>query len=184
MARSHSDLTLENILLGLLQDQPQHGYALYKRVQESPELSRIWQVKRSKLYYLLEKLEEKDLLSSSLKASSSHPDRKIYHLTERGRREFETWMKTPVKSGRHMRIAFLSRLLFALEAGETQALTLIQRQFTRCQAWLDNLETQLSELEDPDFFSCQIFKFRMGQVQAMLNWLEDCKKGFAAEKNK
>lgn len=82
-----------------------------------------------------------------------------------------------------MRIAFLSRLFFALEAGESQALTLIEGQFTRCQAWLDSLETQLSELEDPDFFTCQIFKFRMGQVQAMLNWLEDCKKGFAAEKN-
>jgi DNA-binding PadR family transcriptional regulator len=177
MSSEHNELTLEYILLGLLQGQPLHGYALYRKIKENHELSRIWQVKRSKMYYLLEKLEEKGLLDSELVQSPSHPDRKMYRVTNQGQREYRSWMEAPVESGRHMRIAFLSRLFFALREGEDQALALIEKQLTRCQSWLESLENQLGALQDPDFITRQIFRFRIGQIQAMLDWLRACQEG-------
>lgn len=174
MTRTMSELTLENILLGLLREQPRHGYALFKRVESSPELSRIWHIKRSKLYYLLERLEEKGYLSSHLERVPSQPDRKMYTITEEGEQAFEAWVRSPVKSGRHMRIAFLSRLYFALEEGESLALELVADQTQRCRSWKENLEEQLRGMETSDFITQQIFHFRIGQVEAMLDWLREC----------
>ena len=62
MAKKSSAHTLEYILLGLIREQPDHGYALFERLRNTKELSLIWQVKRSKLYYLLDKLESEDLI--------------------------------------------------------------------------------------------------------------------------
>lgn len=175
MPHATSDLTLENILLGLIGDQPQHGYALFQRIQGSQDLSRIWHVKRSKLYYLLEQLEDKGYLSSRMERTPSYPDRKIYHLTEAGKSEFRDWVNSPVESGRHMRIAFLSRLYFALQSGKGEALDLIGKQEARCQTWKESLQDELGSLSSPDFLARQVYQFRIGQVEAMLRWLESCK---------
>ncbi|MFO8035596.1 MAG: PadR family transcriptional regulator [Anaerolineales bacterium] len=183
MNGEHNELTLEYILLGLLQGQPLHGYALYRKLRQEQELSRIWQVKRSKMYYLLEKLEEKNLLTSEFVHNPSRPDRKMYRVTEKGQREYRSWMKSPVESGRHMRIAFLSRLFFAVREGEDRALALVDKQISLCRSWKESLESQLGDLQDPDFITRQIFHFRIGQVQAMLDWLRSCQEGIVTRQN-
>lgn len=169
-----SQLTLEYILLGLLRAQPRHGYALYKKVQSTPELSLIWHIKRSKLYYLLERLENEELLTVQVSSQGSYPDRKIYRLTEQGEREFQKWVHTPVQSGRHVRVEFLSKLFFVLQESHPAAVELIRAQQGTCRSWVDSLEKQLVEQEDADFISRQVFAFRIGQIEAMIDWLENC----------
>ncbi len=175
MAGKHPSNTLEFILLGLLLDGPDHGYALYEKVQGTPELSLIWQVKRSKLYYLLDKLAGEGLLSSSRRAQEGYPDRKIYQLTGKGVQAFEKWLTSPVLSSRYVRIAFLSKLYFALQREADQALRLIDAQQVICQDWLTNLEKEHDQVEEDDFISRQVYLFRIGQISAMLSWLENCR---------
>lgn len=175
MADTHPSITLEYILLGLLKDSPDHGYALYEKVQGAPELSLIWQVKRSKLYYLLDKLAGEGLLSSSMRAQEGYPDRKIYQLTREGVQAFEKWLTSPVLSSRYVRIAFLSKLYFALQRENDQALELIDAQRRICQGWLTSLEEEHDQVEEDDFISRQVYLFRIGQISAMLSWLENCR---------
>ena len=174
MADKHPSLTLEYILLGLLKDNPDHGYALFEKVQDTPELSLIWQVKRSKLYYLLDKLAGEGLLSSSVLTQEDYPDRKIFQLTEEGRAAFEEWLTSPVLSSRYVRIAFLSKLYFALQRGGREALRLIEAQREICQGWLKNLESEQDQVEESDFISRQVYLFRIGQIKATISWLENC----------
>ena len=174
MADKHPSITLEYILLGLLKDSPDHGYALYEQAQGTPELSLIWQVKRSKLYYLLDKLAG-DVLSSSIsRVLEGYPDRKIYQLTREGVQAFEKWLAAPVLSSRYVRIAFLSKLYFALQRENDQALELIDAQRKICQDWLTTLEEEHDQVEEDDFISRQVYLFRIGQISAMLSWLENC----------
>lgn len=174
MADKNEDLTLEYILLGLLREEPRHGYALFQALSENPALSRIWHVKRSKVYYLLDSLTERDLILFRVEHHTDQPDRKVFQVTDRGRDEFLSWMVSPVASGRHVRIGFLSRLHFALREGEDYALQLIEKQKARCQSWKTNLADQLTELAAVDFITQQTFRFRIGQVDAMLKWLQEC----------
>lgn len=175
MAEKHPSITLEYILLGLLSDSPDHGYALFERVKNTPELSLIWQVKRSKLYYLLDKLAGEGLLSSSLLSQEDYPDRKIYRLTPKGRREFQEWLLSPVLSSRYVRIAFLSKLYFALKQNGEDALDLIDSQLQICREWLESLESEQEQVVEDDFISRQVYQFRIGQISAMLAWLENCR---------
>lgn len=180
MSDGKADLTLEYILLGLLREEPLHGYALFQRLREDPALSRIWHVKRSKVYYLLDTLAERGLISYRVEHHAHQPDRKVFRLTDSGKKEFFSWMISPVESGRHIRIALLSRLFFAIREGKEHALQLIDDQISRCRSWKLSLEDQLKELSPDDFITEQTFRFRIGQVDAMLSWLTSCREGVAS----
>lgn len=175
MAKKSSAHTLEYILLGLIKEQPAHGYALYDRLRNTSELSLIWQVKRSKLYYLLDKLETEGLLSVSVSSQGPYPDRKVYQLTSRGKKTLESWMNSPVMSSRYIRLAFLSKIYFLLKENGEGTAELIDQQVKICQGWLQNLQRQQQSLELDDFINSQVFLFRIGQINAMLEWLGNCR---------
>jgi len=173
MAKKSSAHTLEYILLGLIREEPAHGYALYEKLRSTAELSLIWQVKRSKLYYLLDKLETDDLLISSITSQDPYPDRKVFQITERGNDLLKKWMYSPVMSSRYVRLAFLSKLFFVIREDHELAKDLVTNQVEVCQSWLDNLERQHKNLEKTEFINSQVFLFRIGQIKAMLDWLNN-----------
>lgn len=174
MAKKLSPITLEFILLGLIKDEPAHGYALFERLHSSPELSLIWQVKRSKLYYLLDKLERDGFLASSPQKEGSFPERNVYRITEPGDRALAEWLSTPVLSSRYIRLAFLSKLYFAARTSREEVQELISLQKQVCLGWLDSLEAQRRQLDRNQYLTSQIYLFRIGQIQAMLAWLDSC----------
>ena len=175
MTKKSSAHTLEYILLGLIREQPNHGYALFERLKNTKELSLIWQTKRSKLYYLLDKLESDGLLTSSVRSEGPYPDRNVYQITRPGEELLETWIHAPVRSSRYVRLAFLSKLYFALGEGRTSAEDLIEAQMNVCHSWMKSLEGQYKDLAGDEFISSQVYQFRLGQIKAMLNWLKNCR---------
>ncbi|NOQ39006.1 MAG: hypothetical protein GQ562_01695 [Anaerolineales bacterium] len=84
-------------------------------------------------------------------------------------------MNSPVMSSRYIRLAFLSKLYFLLREKEGGAVELIDQQIKICQSWLQNLQRQHQSLEMDDFINSQVFLFRIGQIKAMLEWLENCR---------
>ncbi len=176
MAKKSSAHTLEYILLGLVREEPGHGYALFERLKNSKALSLIWQVKRSKLYYLLDKSEKEGYLNSFTSSQGPYPDRKVYRITELGRSVLEEWLHTPVRSSRFVRLAFLSKLYFLVEEENESARELIDQQIEICNSWLKNLEKQSQNVDPGEFISTQTFAFRVGQIKAMISWLENCQK--------
>jgi DNA-binding PadR family transcriptional regulator len=181
MVKKSSAFTLEYILLGMIHEQPAHGYALFEQLKDTPELSLIWHVKRSKLYYLLEKLETDGFIQSSLESDGPYPDRKVYHLTSQGMEALQKWIYSPVPSSRYVRLAFLSKLYFVLQEGREKAVDLLNRQMEICQGWVNSLQKQHQALAENDFISSQVYLFRIGQIKAMLKWLENCQENLPEE---
>jgi DNA-binding PadR family transcriptional regulator len=175
MAKKSSAHTLEYILLGLIREEPSHGYALFERLTNTQALSLIWQVKRSKLYYLLDKSENEGYLDAVTSSQGPYPDRKVYQITELGLEALEDWLHTPVRSSRFIRLAFLSKLYFLIQEDNQAAASLIEAQLEICHTWLRNLQKQSQPINPSDFISRQVFSFRMGQIKAMIDWLEDCR---------
>ena len=171
MPKKSSAHTLEYILLGLLRDEPSHGYALYESLRNNHELSLIWQVKRSKLYYLLDKSEGEGYLRSTTADAGPYPERKVFQITPLGRRVFDEWLHTPVRSSRYVRLAFLSKLYFLTQIDRDGASDLIGKQIAICQEWLENLESQFAESKNEGYLNARIYQFRIGQIKAMIDWL-------------
>ncbi len=172
--RPSAPLALEYVLLGLLDRQPMHGYDLYKEILTRPEIALVWSIKQSQLYALLDKLEERGLLASALIPGEAHPDRKEFRPTSEGRKAFRYWMQSPVHHGRDMRQEFLARLYFAVQNGEGYTSELLSQQRQVCLSWKGRLERQFMAFEGQNQFARLIFSYRLGQIDAMLDWLETC----------
>lgn len=175
MPRSASPLSLEFILLGLLQQQPMHGYDLHKTLQTLDGLNTIWLVKLSQLYALLEKLENEGLLNSDLMTGSGLPVRKLFSITPQGGKAFDAWLLEPVSHPRELRQAFLAKLYFARLKGASAARELIAQQKTACQTWLEGLADQLAQTSTQSY-AAVVLNFRITQIDASLKWLTDMEK--------
>ena len=174
MPRKSTPLTLEFVLLGLVNESPAHGYDLHKKLAGLEGLSLIWHVKQSRLYALLDKLESLGLLVSRQVSGGSLPVKKEYYITEPGRQRFASWMSSPVERSRDIRQEFLARLYFAQKAGIETAEGLLQRQKELCLVWLQSITSRFDELDESNNFEQVVFQYRIAQIEAVLNWLDYC----------
>jgi len=164
--------TIGYALLGFLRQRPLHGYAIHQQLSDPVGLGQVWQLKLSQLYALLGKLEEVDYVTTEVEMQTSRPPRKLFHLTAAGEEAFAMWVRGSVTHGRHLRLEFLVKLYFARQEGTTVALQLLANQRAQCQLWLSAEQAKVEESAGE--YGRLVHRFRLGQIQAMLAWLDDC----------
>jgi PadR family transcriptional regulator, regulatory protein AphA len=172
--RLSSALTLEHVLLALLDRKPLHGYEIYQELCEMKGISLFWNIKQALLYAKLDKLEEEGFLKPELVHwGGSHP-RKYFHLTKLGRATLRRWISTPVHRTRDFRQEFLAKIIVARRYGKPKALELIHIQEEACQTWLEQLVPKVipSTLEMVD--EALVYSFRASQIKGILQWLKEC----------
>lgn len=169
-----SPLTTELALLGFLRQQPMHGYEIHRRLSASKGIGLVWRVKQNQLYALLAKMERKHYVITKLEPQGSRPPRKVFHLTDTGREVFLAWVQSPVKRGHELRLDFMSKLYFAQREGQEVTKQLIEQQRNLCQRWLSKQRSQAEALKGHKPYDWLVHQFRVGQIEAMLNWLDIC----------
>jgi len=177
---NRSPLTVEYALLGLLYQHPRHGYEIYQELLAEDGLSLVWRVKQSQLYALFAKLEQQEYIIATLEPQDARPPRKILQLTPAGQKTFLGWLRSPVSQGRRMRQEFMAKLYFARRLEPDAAPLLIDRQREVCQTWLAALRANADDLSTERPFEWLVHQFRIGQVEAMVNWLDVCEHSPAA----
>lgn len=173
---SQQRLPLEQALLGLLSQRPMHGYDLHRHAKE--ELGHIWHMGISNVYGALKQLEKADCVESTLTPQDNRPPRKVYRITRSGRKSFRDWVKQPVPNIRRLRVEFLAKLYFLHALGLKGAEKLITGQEAICRERITQIEQDLAEC-DPEDFDRLVFDFRCRQIEAILDWLEACRKDLA-----
>ena len=140
----------EYAVLGLLVEQPRHGYALSRQFAPSAELRQVVRLEMSQLYATLKKLETLGMISAGDPASApEHPSaprddapdgdasehaatharaRRVYHVTDAGRATFEAWLAQPVERPRDLRLMLLLKLFFLLRRSPQDVAALLTRQ--------------------------------------------------------
>jgi DNA-binding PadR family transcriptional regulator len=161
-----SPLSVELALLGFVRCEPHHGYDIYRRLTETPELRLIWRVKQSRLYALLSRLEEEGLLRATLEPQDRRPSRKVYSLTPAGESAFRRWLAQPVQLPREMRLEFMLKLYFAGQEPEATAL-LVRRQQEVCARWLATQESD----DSTQPYVRAVRRYRRGHIEAIGDWL-------------
>ncbi len=166
-------LTLEHALLGFLAQRSMHAYEMYQTLNEAHALGLVWRLKQSQLYALLARLEEAGYVTTVTEPQGTRPPRKILHLSPGGHAAFDRWLRTPVAHGREFRQEFLAKLYFAQDSGADTIAVLVEQQRHACQAWLADLEASAATAE-PRSYDWLVLQFRIGQVQAIMGWLDTC----------
>jgi PadR family transcriptional regulator AphA len=170
------ELSPEWVLLGLLTRKPMHGYELHQSFAPPSPLAQIWYLGISQMYKLLRELEEQGHVEVSVEPQEARPDRKVYHVTASGRQAFLDWLQTPVDGIRLIRVEFLGKLYLARALGPDMVEQVIGRQAQACQASLRDLE----ELMPAQGFEDLVLRFRAGQIEAALQWLDHCRNALLA----
>lgn len=173
MPSQKQPLTIELALLGFVRQRPMHPYELFQQVQARDGLGCIWRIKQSHLYAMLDRLEVEGYLYHQLELQASRPPRKIFSLTTPGEAVFAEWLTTPVTHGRDIRLEFLAKYYFAQREGPVVAAQLLARQIDGCRGWLAEYEAKSKGLP-ADSFERVVLQYRIGQLQAVLIWLEKC----------
>lgn len=118
-------------LLGLLAEQPRHGFALTKLLAPRGEVGQLWSVPISVVYRSLTGLEQAGLVrETSIEASDLGPQRTVYAITDVGGRTLEAWLGEPVSHVRDVRSELMLKLLL-LERSNRSHHSLLEAQGER-----------------------------------------------------
>lgn len=181
----------EYAVLGLLTEESRHGYALARLFAAGTELRQVVRLEMSQLYATLKKLEALGLISAqppaavgtaSPAAGESHRERRVYRVTDEGRRQFDAWARAPVERPREVRLMFLVKIFFALRQSPETALALLAAQDAVLAAFHAQLEAQLAARlagapRAPGAvaprFAVLVLRSRLRQTEAAQAWLAD-----------
>ncbi|HET7173520.1 MAG TPA: helix-turn-helix transcriptional regulator [Nocardioidaceae bacterium] len=140
MARGRVELSPgEWAVLGVVSEQPTHGFAVAQLLADTGELGQVWSVQRPMVYEALKKLLALGLLrEQGTERTGVGPARTIVAATPRGRRALRGWLVAPVDHVRDVRSMLLLKLALLARAGG-DPLPLLGAQEARLRPQLESL---------------------------------------------
>lgn len=104
-------MSIKHAILGLLADKPLHGYELKAAYEE--QLVAGSSLNYGQVYTTLERLTRDGLVGHELVSQTERPDKKVYALTDEGRKQLKEWMSTPSVVDLDLRNETFLKLIFA-----------------------------------------------------------------------
>jgi DNA-binding PadR family transcriptional regulator len=167
-----SALEPEYLILGLLLQQPGHGYDLHLRLQA--EFRSLWRIPQNQLYSTLKRLETRGDILGEERDSSAGPKRRHYKVTRRGRARFRRWLERPTPmSVRALRVAFLTRLTLALADDQELAARIFEAQRKALQGGVAQLKQMTADSARAGTLTGLSLDLRVRQLETTLAWLEN-----------
>src|SRR6266540_2720405 len=179
-SRVESPEPLRYDFLALLASGPAHGYQL-KRRHDALFASGWGPINIGQIYVTLGRLERDGLVTHRTVQQAGRSDRKVYELTELGRKALETWLGEPPdvplpKSDLLLKLVSAS-LVGAPDAPDAQAVVGAHRQ--RCLQALRDLDGAVADAA-PGSVAALLAQGTGLHLQAELRWLDLCDELFRA----
>jgi DNA-binding PadR family transcriptional regulator len=186
---SQSEMAAEHALLGLLAANEHgagHGYDLARRFEDGQPLGNVIRLEPGMVYHHLKKLERLGWVTTRHELATGRAARRVFVLTESGRRELTRWLTEPVAHTREIRLEFLVKLYFALDHDRQLAARLVAEQREMCARLVESLARQAAEDRgsgdvEARRFADLVLDMRLAQTQAALAWLDRVERDALAE---
>ena len=155
--------------LGLLCEEPRHGWAIARELAPAGEIGRVYSCTRPLVYRALGQLREAGLVEErGTAASDEGPARTTLAATHRGRASFRKWRDSPVEHVRYLRSELMLKLLFH-DREPTDPAPLLREQ----AAVLIRGELALErQLRASSAFDRTLVLWRLSVVRAALSFVE------------
>jgi DNA-binding PadR family transcriptional regulator len=164
----------EIAVLGLVAEKPRYGYELNKAIKEKG--IHYWtEIGFSSIYFVLTRLEEKELVESRIESQDSVPSRKVYSVTKKGKKELK---------GSIMQILSHPKRRFSdVDLGMSNLMYLNREEALSCfKSYLGQLTGEESELkdfwqtlggEDLPFYMTALFTRPLMHRQVEIEWVKE-----------
>jgi DNA-binding PadR family transcriptional regulator len=156
-------------VLGLLSEEPAHGWALAAALAPDGEIGAVWSLSKPLVYRALELLRQQGLVEEAGPASSTRgPSRTLFRPTRKGRTALARWLREPVSHIRDLRPDLVLKLIFLQRAGrDTTELLTAQRSLVA--ALLGDLEERLEAARAEQ---AVLLRYRVEVARAALRFVE------------
>jgi len=169
-------------LLGLLTYQDSTGYDLTKRFEDS--LNNFWHAQSSQIYRELSRMEEKGWVVSRKIVQDGRPNKRLYSITDTGRRELEKWLAEANPEVENPHLGILMRVFFGADAPEA-TLALLKECREQCRKALDancsgvrkNIDAYAALFkngQEKSKYWLMTLDFGIAKTKAMMEWAERC----------
>lgn len=165
-------MSVRNALLGLLARRPAHGYELHDAFEAMVGGEQVWDLKPAQVYTTLSRLEREGLVTEEGVQQDAGPEKRIYAITDSGRKELEAWFSSPARSD-HQRQEFFLKLMISLGTDEGDPLRMIYVQRASLYREL-HAATMRRSKTDPESQLALILLMDLAvmHLEAELRWLE------------
>ncbi|MGE5453823.1 MAG: PadR family transcriptional regulator [Methylocystaceae bacterium] len=172
-------MSLAHAILGLLTYEPRTGYDLKAFFDNS--INFFWPAQLSQIYRDLGTLEGKGCVTYHIEPQEGRPDRKVYNITDEGRRVFSKWLeKFPSTLSSACRDEFSVRMFFGSQLSNRELVFQLTRFVREKQDELDSLTriTRIVEMysqkNPPDKIYWQMLLRRQElTILALIQWAEE-----------
>lgn len=105
-------------VLGLIAEEPRHGFALRKLMAADGEVGRVWSLPSPLVYRALATLQAKGMAEvAGAQRSELGPQRTLVRATAEGRGRLLDWLREPVEHMRDFRSQFMLKLALLYRSG-------------------------------------------------------------------
>ncbi len=118
-------MSLKHALLGFINYGPLTGYELKKFFDTS--VAHFWNAELSQIYPALKAMETEGLVEMRVDVQEDRPNRKVYSITEDGRRELRKWLAQPAEP-EQVREPLLIKVFFGASLSKQELIAVIQDQ--------------------------------------------------------
>ena len=172
-------MSLKYALLGFLNYGPHTGYELKKVFDVS--VAHFWNAELSQIYPTLKNLESEGLVEMKVDVQADRPNRKVYTITEDGRRELLEWLAAPAEA-EQFREPLLIKVFFASALSKQELIAVLRHRaeelqrsvaaFERGCSIIENFAEAIGLQREALFWGLTVDS-GIKHSQASIEWIED-----------
>ncbi|WP_268623828.1 PadR family transcriptional regulator [Paenibacillus alvei] len=123
-------MSMKLAILGLLMEQDRHPYEMSQAMKER-EMHNYMKIQYGSLYYAIDQLNKGEFIEKAeFVSGGSRPDKTIYRITEKGKRELEELLIEEMKKLPHLNHPFYAALSFVKYADQSIVMEIIQNRIS------------------------------------------------------
>jgi DNA-binding PadR family transcriptional regulator len=166
-------MPLAHALLGLLEEEPRHGYELKHRYDERFAAERP--LAFGQIYATLSRLQRDGLVDIAAVESRAGPERKLYLITSAGVADLERWLEEPQPPSPQGRNVLFTKVVLALMSGRSADAILDGQRATH----LTRMRALTERRRDADLVEALACDHELFHLEADLRWIENAGKRLA-----
>lgn len=173
-------LSVKHAILGLLAGRPLHGYELKGGFEE---LVPTTEINVGQVYTTLDRLSRDRLVTYEVVNQAERPDKKVYALTEEGRKELKEWLATPSTVDLNLRNETFLKLMLArrLRGADPLKVLAVERRASFERLHEVTQAKALAEQEGTAWHTSLLLDLAALRLEAFLKWLDRCEETLKKE---
>ena len=164
---------LEAAILGRLYEEPQYGYQLEKTI-EGWGMRNWTQIGFSSIYYVLKKLEKKELVKSKLEKVEGKPSRKVFTITDLGRNTMKEKLVDLISWNKKLINPFDLGLAYLNYLEPQKVVECLENYLESAQGRIKFLESSVKMQEELDapYYVVALFSRPLTSLKTEIEWVK------------